>query len=304
MYDFSHFTMKLKGTALSGAVALALVATHALAAPPGDLPFGVYDPHGDFKDDPNVQIEHLFLPWEDLFLPSLKQADQYALERSRSILVTIEPWTWTKSERNTPTILRRQIAEGEFDANMSAICAELGQFTSPVTVRWAQEMEDMSGQFIWAGWNPEDYISAYQRFVDICRVQSKDIQYMWSPLGFREMTQYYPGDDYVDVVGLSVFGLQSWEKKILGKERSFRDILQPRYERALAFGKPIVVSELGVSGDAGYVAQWENDMRQDLDGFEELRAVIYFNQSEVHPWPDGFGLPDWRFGKNILSGSQ
>ena len=276
------------------------LAPPAVAAPPGELPFGVYDPDGAFTDDRDVQIEHLFLPWEDVFLPSLKQADDYALERDRAILVTIEPWTWSRSERNTPSTLRRSITDGIFDSNMSAICEALSHFSSPVTVRWGHEMEDVSGQFIWAGWKPEVYIKSYQRFVDLCRKESDDIQYMWSPLGFKEMEKYYPGDDYVDVIGLSVFGLQPWEKKILGKERSFREILEPRYARALPFGKPVVVSELGFSGDAAYVEKWENDVRQDLEGFDELRAVIYFNQLEVYPWPDGFGLPDWRFGRNIL----
>lgn len=307
MFDFSIFTMTLKRAShpvFYGAAILALISAQAKASPPGELPFGVYDPHGDFKDETDVQIEHLFLPWEDVYLPSLKQADQYALDRSRSILATIEPWTWTRSERNTPAALRRNINDGVFDAHMSAICAEFAQFTSPVTVRWAQEMEDVSGQFIWAGWKPDDYINAYKRFVDLCRDQSKDIQYMWSPLGYDEMKQYYPGEDYVDVVGLSVFGLQAWEKKVLGNEQTFRDIFAPRYKRALAFGKPIVISELGYSGDANYVAKWENDVRQDLDGFDELRAVIYFNQREVYPWPDGFGLPNWRFGQNILSGGN
>ncbi len=29
---------------------------------PDSLTFGAYDPHGDFSDDPNSKIEHLFLP--------------------------------------------------------------------------------------------------------------------------------------------------------------------------------------------------------------------------------------------------
>lgn len=286
---------------LAAVMATMLVgAAHAAEAPPGALPFGVYDPNGDFEDTKNVQIEHLFLPWKDVFLPSLKQADDYALEKNRSVLVTIEPWTWTRSERNTPGTLRVGAAEGEFDINMREICGALAQFSSPVTVRWGHEMEDRSGQFIWAGWNPDEYISAYQHFITVCREVAQDIQFMWSPLGLTDLEKYYPGDDFLDVIGLSVFGFQPWEKEILGKEQSFREILEPRYQRALAFNKPIVVAELGFSGDAAYVERWENDVRQDLDGFDELRAVIYFNQLEVYPWPDGFGLPNWQFGQNVL----
>ncbi len=282
-----------------------LGASAAFAAPPGDLPFGVYDPEGRFSADKDVQIEHLFLPWEDLFLKSLLEADDYAVDRGRSVLVTIEPWTWTRDERNSPETLIADIASGRYDENMTAICNSLSQFKSPVTIRWAQEMEDSSGQFIWANWEPKTYIDAYKHVVDVCRavtdeVDGVDFDYMWSPLGYEDMGEYFPGEDYVDVVGLSVFGLQAWEQDILGEEQSFSSILTPRYERALKYDLPIVVAELGYVGDAAYVEKWDNDVRQDLEGFPELKAVIYFNQKEVYPWPDGYGRPDWRIPENIL----
>lgn len=281
-----------------------LLAGTALAAPPGSLPFGVYDPGGTFSDDTDVQIEHLFLPWEDVFLPSLLQADEYAKERNRAILVTVEPWTWTRSERNTATVLTNGIFSGEYDANIRAICDTLAQFESPVTIRWAQEMEDRSGQFIWAQWEPETYVNAYQRVVDTCRQSSENFDFMWSPLGYEILDEYFPGEDYVDVIGLSVFGLQLWEQQILGGAQSFREILTPRYERALEFDLPIVVAELGYVGDNAYVEQWEQDVRQDIADFPELQAVIYFNQQEVYPWPDDFGLPDWRVPNRILDQVQ
>ncbi|WP_050929459.1 glycoside hydrolase family 26 protein [Aestuariivita boseongensis] len=287
----------------SSASALALVMAMSLptlASPPGDFPFGVYDPDGYFEDEPDVQIEHLFLPWEDVFLQSLSLADSYASERGRAILVTVEPWTWTRGERQSPEALQRGILRGDYDINMRAICDQLSQFSSPVTVRWGHEMEFGDGQFIWTDWDPDLYIRAYKRAIDICREVSNDIQYMWSPLGDEGLEEYYPGDDYVDVVGLSVFGFEPYERAFLGGPQTFRDILTPRYERVLQFNKPIVVAELGYSGSPEYVARWENDVRQDLDGFDELRAVVYFNQKEVYPWPGGFGLPDWRFEQNIL----
>ena len=61
------------------ALTLAAVSLGALMAdqgqaqslPPGDLPFGVYDPFGDYSEVTGVATEHLFMPWEDVFLPSL-----------------------------------------------------------------------------------------------------------------------------------------------------------------------------------------------------------------------------------------
>ncbi|WP_135448860.1 MULTISPECIES: glycoside hydrolase family 26 protein [Tabrizicola] len=285
------------------ALALSLCLPLALpgeAAPPGDLPFGVYDPDGQFQADTQVTIEHVFLPWEDVNLSSLLDVDQYALARNRALLITIEPWTWTRSERNTARFLRDGIRAGYYDANMRSICSVIGTLQSPISVRWGHEMDYDEGHFIWAGWRPEDYIAAYRRMIDICRDEAPNINVVWSPLGLENATEYYPGDDYVDIVGMSIFGLEPWEEKVLGGAKTFEDWLTERYDRLKGFGKPILVAEVGYSGREAYVNLWENQVRQTRPNMPLLIGSVYFNQPEVYPWRDGFGLPDWRVDKRTL----
>jgi endoglucanase len=264
------------------------------AAPPGPLPFGAYDPGGDFSGDQDVTLEHVFLPWEDVSLESLAEADIYALERNRALIVTIEPWTWTRDERNTPEFLRKGIEDGYYDANMRTICQVIGTLQSPVSVRWAHEMDDDNCQFIWAGWEPEDYISAFHRMMDICRTEAPKINVLWSPFGKEGMEKYYPGDDFVDLVGISIFGFEPYEKAAYGRPLTYDELLEERYARAAAFGKPVIVAELGYSGSAAYVDSWEQRVRAARPNMPQLVGVSYFNQQEVYAWPDGFGLPDWR----------
>jgi endoglucanase len=289
--------MEMTRNPTTSLAALCLFGTLAVplnAAPPGSLPFGAYDPGGDFTDDGGLAIEHVFLPWEDVFLPSLNDADAYARERNRALVITLEPWTWTRDERNTPEALQAGIANGTYDENMTAVCDVLATLQSPVTLRWGHEMDDDNGQFIWAGWEPATYIAAFRKMMDVCRAAAPNIQIMWSPLGDEGMEAYYPGDDYVDLVGVSVFGLQAFDQAEFGRDRSFTDILGPRYARAAAFGKPVVVAEVAYSGTQAYVDGWENDLRQPRPEYPELVGVVYFNQREVYPWPDNLGLPDWR----------
>lgn len=283
---------------------IAALAVSALTAgaqsPPGEVPFGAYDPGGDFTDDPVPVIEHLFLPWEDVYLPSLAEADAYAKARNRAVVVTLEPWTWSRSERNTAEYLQAGIARGEYDQNMRDICTALGSFESPVTLRWGHEMDDDNGQFIWAGWNPEDYKAAYRRMIGICREAAPGLRFMWSPLGDEGMEAYYPGDDVVDIVGISVFGLQAWDQAKFDRDRSYLEIMEPRYQRAAAFGKPVVVAELGYVGSQDYVDAWDNAVRVTRPALQNLVGVLYFNQREVYPWPEGFGQPDWRINERVL----
>lgn len=286
------------------ALGLSALASVAAAAPPGTLPYGAYDPGGDYADDPEVVIEHLFVPWQDVYLPSLVEADAYARERNRALLVTLEPWTWTRSERNTPEELRTGIASGAYDEYMSAVCSVLATLDSPVTLRWAHEMEHSNGQFIWSNWNPPDYVAAFQHMTSLCRGLASNIRVMWSPAGDPGLEAYYPGDAYVDLVGLSVFGLQANDLLEVGRARGFAETLAPRYARAAAFGKPVVVAELGFSGDAAYVAAWDSAVRTVGDQFPNLVGVVYFNQREVYPWPNDFGLPDWRLDHRVIDPAE
>jgi endoglucanase len=293
-------TLRTLASVSAFSVAFTAGAAVAQSAPPGEVPFGVYDPDGDFASEKDVVIEHLFLPWEDVYLDTFYDADAYALERNRALLVTLEPWTWSRSERNTAQYLRRGIESGRYDPNMTAVCEVLATLKSPVTLRFAHEMDDKSGQFIWAGWDPDTYISAYRRMIDVCRASAPDITVMWSPLGDEDMAKYYPGDEYADLIGLTVFGLQAWDQAKHGHDRTFDEIFAPRYERAAAFGKPVVVAELGYVGKAGYVDTWKNAVRQVKDEYPQLVGVVYFNYPEVYPWPEGFGAPDWRMKNQVL----
>jgi beta-mannanase len=303
---------KLFAGLLATAFVLGAGATSAKAPPSGPMfsvenqrGYGAYDPPGDFRDDKNANIEHLFLPWEDVDLASLGDAEAYALARGRSLLITVEPWTWSEDWRISADQLRDRILSGGYDANMAAICQITAQMKVPVTIRWGQEMEDKASRFTWAGWNPEDYIAAYRRVVDVCRKEAPNVTFMWSPKGVDGLEKYYPGDDYVDVVGLSVFGLQRWDLDKYGKDRSFAEALKPGYDRVVGFNKPVVVAEFGAVGDAAYVDSWTKDARYGpLPDFGRLTAVVYFNQREVYPWPDGYGLPDWRVTKNVLTAQK
>lgn len=298
----------------TGAIMATYAATPVHAAPPAltsqkpvpPVPqgpaLGAYDPYGDFSVDQRVSIEHLFLPWEDVELSTLAQADEYALRHNRTLLITIEPWSWDQDARVTPNELRRGMRAGSYDPNIKAVCSAIGALKSQATIRWGQEMEHDIGRFIWAGWRPADYVSAYRRFVDKCRPEAKTARFMWSPRGDENLAPYYPGDGYVDVIGLSIFGLQQMDQDEVGRDRSFVDLLKPAYERVAAFGKPVAVAELAYLGDRGYVERWAEDAtRTDPALFPQLTSVVYFNDREPYPWPNPYGNPNWRVGPTSLT---
>lgn len=261
---------------------------------PASIDFGAYDPHGDFSEPSTSKIEHLFLPWEDVDLSTLTAADDYARARGRTLMITIEPWSWSPEWRLSPETLLASILNGERDENMASVCSMAATLKSPIIIRWGQEMDETDNQFSWSQWKSADFIAAYQRVVTECRKHLKTAKFMWSPKGNEDLQSFYPGGDFVDIVGLSVFGLQRYDRDTTGQDQTFSQRLAPGYERVKDFGKPIMVAELGYEGDLAYVRRWASDVAAPHSEFPELVAVVYFNDREIYAWPQDYGRPNWR----------
>lgn len=261
---------------------------------PDGLRFGCYDPYGDFSEDSRVATEHLFLPWEDVELSSLSFADEYALARGRNVLVTVEPWSWAKDWNVTSPELRDLILSGRRDANMRAITEVLATFRSPVIIRWAQEMDNPFNRFTWSDWRPSDYVEAFQRMCAIVREVMPSARMMWSPRGEKTLHPFYPGDENVDLVGLTVFGLEGYDRRVHGHATTFAEAVRQGYELTSVYEKPIWVAELGYAGSPDYVASWVENVTAPHSQYPLLEEVVYFNDREVWEWPYDLGFPDWR----------
>jgi beta-mannanase len=267
---------------------------------PGGPIYGVYDPARDFRNDSYIGVESLFLPWHGGDPNWLRQVDAYAFDRGRTVMVTLEPFSWTATTQQRPKNLRRDILAGRYDATIDAFCGVVGSMRSPVWLRWGHEMESRSDRYPWAGWWPPNYIAAYRHIVARCRQSAPDAKYVWSPRGDADLADYFPGRDYVDIVGVSLYGLQSYQRLTGGSDQGFVENFRPVYDRLASFGLPIIIAELGYSGNADFVMKWsEEAMRPGR--FPMLKAVVYFNARETADWPLGLGRPDWRVYANITS---
>jgi len=256
-----HATKRLRSglTRLSvGAFFLAAGISGALADGSTErFEFGVYDPREAFSERREIDIEHIFMPWHGSDLAHLHHVDDYARQRGRSLQITLEPWTWNARNEITKAELREGIFSGRFDATMARLCRVFDGLKSDVTVRFAHEMNHHTRRYPWSNWRPQDYVRAYRRMIGVCKSVSTKLRYMWSPLGPNQLDAYYPGSKWVDVVGFSVYGYQPYDRYVAGHDRTFIDIFKPDYDRAAHFGKPIVVAELGYTGDRDYIAEWD-----------------------------------------------
>jgi endoglucanase len=262
-------------------------------SPADTIAFGIYDPRQEFSDTPNISIEHIFVPWQKL-PADLGRFIERAEARERQLLITIEPWTDAADRVTGGEDLFGSILTGEYDSRIKAICGEFAGAGVPILVRWGHEMEDVTGRYPWARADAAGYRKAFRRFVDTCRAVAPEAKFVWSPKGERNLHRYYPGDAFVDYVGLSVYTLQAWDIDRYGVQRTFSEVLAEKYARVTRYAKPVIAAEFAIFGDKPYKDRFFRDFRQSLPEFPALVALVYFNDKEPHYWPQGYGSPDWR----------
>jgi beta-mannanase len=261
-----------------------------------ELLYGAYNPAKSPDNFSVTTIEHIFVFWNHidgaLLSGSLDEADK----NERTLLITVEPFTKAANWRDGADYLFSEILSGGYDAEIYNICSNVAQSGGEVWLRWGHEMDDgQGGRYPWAGHvnNTKGYVDAYRYFVEKCRRLAPKTKYVWSPTGLRDASQYYPGDGYVDFVGVSLYSLEAWDLDNLGRWSSPKKTLQGRYDRVAGFRKPIVLAEVGVAGSSAYVKEWLRGLVREASSLPLLKAIIYFNARETGVW-ERYGKPDWR----------
>ncbi len=268
-----------------------------------DLPLGIYDPDKKFKKvkrQNQMAFEHVFIAWQSFDSVEFRERVRYAAKRRRTMMVTVEPWTKAPNWTDGGETLFSDILNGEYDEQITTVCTEVALIKRKPMVRWGHEMEEVTGRYPWARHDYTGFIAAYRYFVTSCSAIAKKARFVWSPIGHEPLPKYYPGDKYVDVIGLPVWGYQKADRKWYGHDRSFTEAVREKYDRVKRYKKPVVIAELGVSGSRKYERKWLSSFKDVADVFPRLKAMIYFNMREPAEWPDGLGKPDWRMSPKRL----
>jgi hypothetical protein len=168
-----------------------------------------------------------------------------------------------------PTFTLNDIISGTFDSDLQAWARDARDFGSPLIVEYGTEV---NGEwFPWNGvWNggsttdgygdptepdgPERFRDAYRHIIQIARDEgASNITWVfhvdredYPEETWNQLENYYPGDGWIDWIGVSVYGAGD---PLDTECASFRDSMDAVYPRlaALSTSKPIAVLEFGVA---------------------------------------------------------
>ena len=160
-----------------------------------------------------------------------------------------------------PSLYRlKNFTRGDHDSEIRRWARELRDFGYPVLFR---PMCEMNGDWIpWSGIangnSPADYIPAWRHIHDIfMEERAYNVDWLWSPNrdgstadAISTFDNYYPGDAYVDYIGLSgynwgsMYSTATW----VSRWQDFEEVFGYSYDvLASRTSKPIVLSEMATT---------------------------------------------------------
>lgn len=255
------------------------------------LDFGFYNSAPDLSQFPSVSQELHYFSWDEE--PEIiNRILQSSITENLMPIVTLEPWP-----KNRDRQLLDSINQGKYDDTISQVCTVLSTLNYELVIRWGHEMDLLNSRYPWAGKDADLFIDAYQYFVKKCRMVdvNNNFIFMWSPSGDNLAAEYWPGRQYVDIIGVSVYSFDLWDQEEFGHQRSFLQIFYPKYRNLAGLGRPIMIAEMGVTGTTEFQEQWLKKAFFQMKFFPKLIGAIYFNSLDnVGVWGKDLPIPDWR----------
>jgi cellulose synthase/poly-beta-1,6-N-acetylglucosamine synthase-like glycosyltransferase len=236
--------------------------------------------------DLKFDLVSLYIPWGDragFELPKKKIND--IRSKKQIPLITWEPWASTFKMADTIEALKneknilRYINSGHFDAYVGKVARYLKSLETPVFLRFAHEFDNPQYPWSPAGDNsPNDFVHAWKRVHEIFREeQAENVVWVWNPWKANNMKRYYPGDDYVDWIGVT--GLNYGTFNASAQWHEFRELYLP-YHRAIKdlTGKPVILAEFGSLKLGGNQQNWVKNAFRSIDShFKEIEGLVFFN---------------------------
>lgn len=182
------------------------------------------------------------------------------------------------------------IAAGDFDDYIRQYARDVKTYGEALFIRL------ICGEFNGNGWQwcspyanstltSADFVNAWRRVVDIFNEEgATNVAWVWTPLptpvewgGDPDWQAYYPGDNYVDWVGVNIndWGQPSW--------------MDPFYTFGLEHDKPFFVAEFAIRHEGVPLTHtqqmdWLNEMFDYFESHPQIKAISYFNSTNyAHP---------------------
>ncbi len=259
---------------------------------------GVYDPKNLLTSSPSVRAEHLFIDLENCRDGTFLKLFNEVVARKHDVIVTFEPW---KDKRYNESMVLNNTINGVYDEQFRVLYKIISTAKQTVYLRFLHEMEIPIHRYPWQSQDPVLYIKAFRYFMNFNNGKPENVKRVWGPAGDRGSMEWWPGGDVVDYVSIAIYGLPDKNITDPNQQELFSTIYKRKSHRMRFSGKPIFITEFGVTGPAEFQRKWLKDAAAVIKSHREIFGISYFNLADnPKVWGD-IPTPVWSISKKTFS---
>lgn len=186
------------------------------------------------------------------------------------------------------------IIDGRYDYRFEIMAHQIKEIGHPILFRLNNEMNSD-----WTSYgssacldDPQIYVELWRRIYDIFKESGVD-NAIWvfnpndesfPPCGYNSSMAFYPGDEYVQVFGVTGYNTGTYYDELNGEKwRTFKEI----YENIMkkhhhVYDKfPWIITEFASSSVGGDKVKWIEDMFLDIKNFPNIKMAFWFNSADM-----------------------
>ncbi len=178
------------------------------------------------------------------------------------------------------------ILGGKYDDYLNDLVEGFREYNFPVLFRLNNEMNGswVTYSAFHIGKDTDLYIDCWRYIYNKFKEHGiKNLIFVWNPneisfpgYAYNHYLNYYPGDEYVDIVGLTAYNTGNYYE---GETwRSFGEAYDHfYYEYEKQFEHPFMITEFSCAEAGGDKAAWFDDMFDKIAGYDRIKLAVLWN---------------------------
>jgi len=216
--------------------------------------------------------------------PNLKLRLDTAYNNGKTMELTLQTNWKAKGTGN----MVYDVLSGKYDMFLKDYALTIKDFGHPVIFRLGNEM---NGDWCpYAGYNtsrdPMVFKEFYRYIYSIFEEAGvNNAIWVWNPnaesfpnFKWNDTLMYYPGDEYVDVVGLTAYNTGTYYASKGEKWQEFDELYGNLYnEYCENFGQPLMICEFASASHGGNKTQWVSNMFENIKYYPNIKVAIWWD---------------------------
>ncbi len=261
--------------------------------PSSTLQWGIFEPSAP-NDFTQLQYLEIAMEYEFPILlnysnlenkyqhPNLQTRLENTYAKNKTLELTLQT-SWTGAGEGNMVY---DVLDGEYDEFLKDYAEKISDFDHPVLFRLGNEM---NGDWCpYSSYNTSKDTMIFKEFYRYVHkifddAGADNVIWVWNPNGksfpdfkWNDAMMYYPGDEYVDIVGLTAYNTGTYYSDENWSE--FDTLYDPLYaEYARLFKQPMMITEFASSSVGGDKNQWVKNMFEHIGKYKNIKVAVWWD---------------------------